>query len=89
MVNLKPKISIIGCGNVGTRFAYVLTIKGLARHIVMVDIDKKRVEGEVMDISHGAPYISPVKIDAGDYPDIHSGFRYWKLRNVIEHIGLD
>lgn len=70
MVNLKPKISIIGCGNVGTRFAYVLTIKGLARHIVMVDIDKKRVEGEVMDISHGAPYISPVKIDAGDYPDI-------------------
>ena len=70
MINLKPKISIVGCGNVGTRFAYVLTIKGLARHIVMVDIDKKRVEGEVMDISHGAPYISPVKIDAGDYPDI-------------------
>ena len=70
MTNLKPKISIIGCGNVGTRFAYVLTIKGLARHIVMVDIDKKRVEGEVMDLSHGAPYISPVKIDAGDYPDI-------------------
>jgi L-lactate dehydrogenase len=70
IINLKPKISIIGCGNVGTRFAYVLTIKGLARHIVMVDIDKKRVEGEVMDISHGAPYISPVRIDAGDYPDI-------------------
>lgn len=70
MVSLKPKISIIGCGNVGTRFAYVLTIKGLARHIVMVDIDKKRLEGEVMDLTHGAPYISPVKIDAGDYPDI-------------------
>ncbi|MFX1593447.1 MAG: L-lactate dehydrogenase [Promethearchaeota archaeon] len=70
MISLKPKISIIGCGNVGTRFAYVLTIKGLARHIVMVDIDKKRVEGEVMDLSHGAPFISPVKIDAGDYPDI-------------------
>ncbi|MHA2123419.1 MAG: L-lactate dehydrogenase [Promethearchaeota archaeon] len=70
MTNLKPKISIVGCGNVGTRFAYVLTIKGLARHIVMVDIDKKRVEGEVMDISHGAPYVSPVKIDSGDYPDI-------------------
>lgn len=72
MMNLKPKISIVGCGNVGTRFAYVLTIKGLARHIVMVDIDKKRVEGEVMDISHGAPYIPPVKIDAGDYPDIQN-----------------
>ncbi len=69
-INLKPKIAIIGCGNVGTRFAYVLTIKGLARQIVMVDIDRKRVEGEVMDISHGAPYVSPVKIDAGDYPDI-------------------
>ena len=70
VVRLRPKISIIGCGNVGVRFAYVLTIKGLARQIVMVDLDKKRVEGEVMDLRHGAPYISPVEIDAGDYPDI-------------------
>ncbi|MDP2653217.1 MAG: L-lactate dehydrogenase [Candidatus Omnitrophota bacterium] len=67
---LKPKVSIIGCGNVGMRYAYALIMKGLARSIVITDIDKKRLEGEVMDLSHGAPYVSPVEIIAGDYCDI-------------------
>lgn len=70
VIDLKPKVSIIGCGNVGLRFAYALTIRGLARQLILVDIDKKRLEGEVMDLSHGAPYISPVEIIVGDYPDI-------------------
>jgi L-lactate dehydrogenase len=65
-----PKISIIGCGNVGTRYAYALIIRGIARQIVMVDIDHKRLEGEVMDLSHTAPYTSPVSIIAGTYDDI-------------------
>jgi len=70
MNSLKPKVSIIGCGNVGMRYAYALMISGVARQIVLVDIDKNRLEGEVMDLSHGAPYISPVEIIAGDYLDI-------------------
>ncbi len=70
MLNLKPKISIVGCGNVGVRYAYALMIKGLARQIIMIDINRKKLEGEVMDLSHGAPYISPVEISVGDYPDI-------------------
>jgi L-lactate dehydrogenase len=68
--NLKPKISIIGCGNVGMRYAYALMIKGIARKIVMVDIDKKRIQGEVLDLSHGAPFITPVEIISGDYSAI-------------------
>lgn len=70
MAELKPKVSIIGCGNVGMRYAYALMISGLVRKIVIVDIDKKRLEGEVMDLSHGSPYISPVEVVSGDYPDI-------------------
>jgi L-lactate dehydrogenase len=70
MADLKPKVSIIGCGNVGMRYAYALMLKGVVRQIVLVDVDKNRLEGEVMDLSHGAPYISPVEIIAGDYPDI-------------------
>jgi len=71
MNSLKPKVSIIGAGNVGARYAYALTIKGITRQIVLVDIARKRLEGEVMDLSHGAPYIAPVELIAGDYPDIH------------------
>ncbi len=70
MVVLKPKISIIGCGNVGMRYAYALTMNCLVRQIVLVDIDKKRLAAEVLDLSHGAPYISPIEIIAGDYADI-------------------
>lgn len=72
MDDFNPKVSIIGCGNVGTRYAYALMLKGVVRQIVLVDVDKKRLEGEVMDLSHGAPYISPVEITAGDYPDIRN-----------------
>ncbi|MFX1572719.1 MAG: L-lactate dehydrogenase [Promethearchaeota archaeon] len=68
--SLHPKISIIGCGNVGTRYAYALIIKGIAREIVMVDINRKRLEGDVMDLSHTAPYTSPVDIIPGTYEDI-------------------
>lgn len=67
---LRPKVSIIGCGNVGMRYAYALMIGSIAREIVLVDIDKNRLEGEIMDLSHGAPYISPVEIIGGDYHDI-------------------
>ncbi|TFF89035.1 MAG: L-lactate dehydrogenase [Promethearchaeota archaeon] len=70
MDDAKPKISIIGLGNVGSRFAYAAVIRGIARTIVTVDIDKQRMEGEVLDLSHTAPFTEKVDIIAGDYPDI-------------------
>ena len=66
---LFPKVSIVGCGNVGMRYAYSMIIKGVARELCLVDYNRKKAEGEAMDLSHGAPYVSPVKIYAGDYPD--------------------
>jgi len=70
MPRTKRKISIIGCGNVGIRYAYALAIKGIAREIVLVDIDKNRTIGEAEDLSHTAPYTSPVEIIAGGYADM-------------------
>lgn len=70
MSELFPKISIIGCGNVGMRYTYALMIKGIARKIVLVDLDTKRIGGEVIDLSHSTPFTSPVEIIAGDYSDI-------------------
>lgn len=65
----KRKVVVIGAGSVGTAYIYALLPGGLAGEIVLLDIDKKRVEGEVMDLSHGLPFIPPVKIRAGDYND--------------------
>ena len=64
-----PKVAIIGAGFVGSTFAYSLLIRGLTSQIVIIDINKDRAEGEVMDLNHGMPFAFPTKIWAGDYPD--------------------
>lgn len=64
-----PKIVIVGAGSVGTSFAYSLLINGLASQIAVIDVNKERAEGEVMDLNHGIPFASPVKIWSGDYYD--------------------
>jgi L-lactate dehydrogenase len=61
---------VIGAGNVGIRYAFAVALKGLARSLVIVDVDRKRAEGEVMDLQSTMPYIPPVKIVAGGYEDI-------------------
>ncbi|TXT53658.1 MAG: L-lactate dehydrogenase 1 [Promethearchaeota archaeon] len=70
MTKENPKISIIGFGNVGVRYAYAAIIRGIARTIVAVDIEKERMEGEVIDLSHTAPFTDKINILAGDYDDI-------------------
>jgi L-lactate dehydrogenase len=64
-----PKIVIIGAGSVGTAFAYSLLIQGLASQIVVIDVNKEKAEGEVMDLNHGIPFSYPVEIWSGDYAD--------------------
>ncbi len=69
-MELRPKVAIIGAGNVGIRYAYSLMHSGAARSLVIVDLDRQKAEGEVMDLASGMPYISPVEVFAGDYPDL-------------------
>lgn len=67
---IKPsKVSIIGTGFVGATTAYTLMLSGLVSELVLVDVNKEKAEGEAMDLSHGGPFIRPVKVIAGDYPD--------------------
>lgn len=64
-----PKVAVIGTGFVGSSFAYSLMIHGTTSEIVLIDIDRKRAEGEAMDLNHGLPFVQPARIWAGDYPD--------------------
>lgn len=63
------KIAIVGTGFVGSTTAYTLMLSGLISEIVLIDINKKKAEGEAMDMNHGMPFVRPVKIYSGDYPD--------------------
>jgi len=64
-----PKVAIVGTGFVGSTFAYALMMQGIVSEIVLIDVDKKRAEGEAMDLNHGLSFVRPVKIWAGDYAD--------------------
>jgi len=64
-----PKIAVIGTGFVGSSFAYSLMIHGTVSEIVLIDVDKKRAEGEAMDLNHGVSFVQPVRVWAGDYQD--------------------
>ena len=69
-LTLKPqKIAIIGSGKVGTTFAYALLLSGRVGEIVLIDMDKQRTEGEVMDLNDAVPLSHPTRITQGDYPD--------------------
>lgn len=61
------KITIIGAGSVGATIAYTLSNERLATEIVMIDINKKKAEGEVMDILQGTAFRDPITIVSGDY----------------------
>jgi len=66
----KRKVGIIGAGAVGATYAFALLQSGLAREIILLDVNRERAEGEAMDLRHGLPLALPARIRAGDYPDI-------------------
>ena len=63
------KITIIGAGSVGATIAYNLSQDDVASEIVLIDVNKGKVEGEVMDIIQGTCFRDPIAITAGDYED--------------------
>ena len=66
---MSSKITIIGAGSVGATIAYTLSNEDIASEIVLIDINKQKVEGEVMDIAQGTCFRDPVSIVAGEYAD--------------------
>ncbi len=69
MVKTHRKVVVIGAGSVGTTYIYALLQTGLASEIALIDLDARRVEGEIMDLSHGLPFIPPVSVKVGTYDD--------------------
>ncbi|MBQ6621437.1 MAG: L-lactate dehydrogenase [Mogibacterium sp.] len=63
------KVVIIGAGYVGASIAYALTIRNLAREIVLIDKAEEHSTGEALDIQHGIPYMGVSSVRKGDYTD--------------------
>jgi L-lactate dehydrogenase len=61
------KVAVVGTGMVGASFAYHLLISGLASNMVLIDVNRQRAEGEMMDLNHAMPFDRPCEITVGDY----------------------
>ena len=79
MCTNKRKIVLVGTGMVGMSFAYSALNRALCDELVLVDVDKKRAQGEAMDLNHGIAFASArMRIYAGGYEDRAGGaLRFW------------
>jgi L-lactate dehydrogenase len=64
------KAAVVGCGFVGSTAAYAMTLEGAASEILLIDLNKKMAQAQAEDILHATPFANPVRIVAGDYPDL-------------------
>jgi L-lactate dehydrogenase len=69
MPSLRTRITVIGCGHVGTSCAYAILQSHLAREIVLIGDTQDLVHGEALDLQQAVPLGTPVKIFAGTYKD--------------------
>lgn len=63
---IRPRKGIVvGAGQVGMACTYSMLIQNCFDELILQDIAKERVEGEVMDLMHGMPFIDPTLLKAG------------------------
>lgn len=65
----KGKVAIAGAGFVGATSAYAIMNAGTASQIVLLDVDREKLEGQVLDLDHGIMFVPPADIKAGGYED--------------------
>ena len=67
---LRPlKGVIVGAGQVGLACAYSMLIQNVFDEMVLVDINQEKLEGEVMDLEQGMPFVQPTQITGGTLAD--------------------
>ncbi|WP_101911124.1 L-lactate dehydrogenase [Marasmitruncus massiliensis] len=70
MKNDNRKVALVGTGFVGMSYAYAMLNQNACDELVLIDIDRKKAEGEAMDLNHGLAFSgSHMKIYAGAYED--------------------
>ncbi|MEI7810163.1 MAG: L-lactate dehydrogenase [bacterium] len=67
--NLKQKIAIIGAGSVGSTIAYSLMLKNLVAEVILIDVNKEKEDGEVLDMSDALSFSEVGEIKAGTFND--------------------
>ncbi|WPB79488.1 L-lactate dehydrogenase [Archangium violaceum] len=60
------KIAIIGAGAVGATIAYATMIRGVAKQLAIYDINRAKVDAEVLDLNHGLQFVPMATLVGSD-----------------------
>lgn len=84
----KDKVVLIGTGMVGMSYAYSMLNQGICEELVLIDLDKKKAEGEAIDLNHGLSF-APRKMNIynGDYTDCDDAYIICITAGAIQNEG--
>lgn len=60
------KLAIIGAGAVGSTIAYACLMRGVARHIVIHDVNAAKTRAETLDLNHGMQFVPMATLEGSD-----------------------
>ena len=60
------KIAIVGAGAVGATIAYASMIRGVAKQLAIYDINRAKVDAEVLDLNHGLQFVPMATLEGSD-----------------------
>ncbi|MFY0529341.1 L-lactate dehydrogenase [Archangium gephyra] len=67
------KIAIIGAGSVGATIAYAAMIRGVAKQLALYDINRAKVDAEVLDLNHGLQFMPMATLEGSDDINVCAG----------------
>lgn len=65
----QQKIILIGDGAVGSSYAYSLINQNIGQELGIIDVNRDKAEGDVMDLSSALAFTAPKKLYVADYED--------------------
>ncbi len=60
------KIAIVGAGSVGATIAYACLIRGVGKQIALFDVNRAKVDAEVLDLNHGLQFVPMATVEGSD-----------------------
>ncbi|HLV54055.1 MAG TPA: L-lactate dehydrogenase [Actinotalea caeni] len=60
------KLAVVGAGSVGSTLAYASLMQGLARSVVLYDVDAAKVRAEALDLRQGLQFVPAAHVEGSD-----------------------
>ena len=60
------KIAIIGAGSVGATIAYACLLRGVGKQFAIYDVNRGKVDAEVLDLNHGLQFVPAATVEGSD-----------------------